>query len=178
MIARPLGSHAGRGLAKLDTAGAIDAYLTERPDANFFLSPYMDYRSGDGLFRKYRLIWVDGRPYPCHMAIADQWKVWYYNADMEASPAKRAEEEQFMSVFDEGFARRHATVLAAMAERFGLEYVGVDCAEMPDGRLIVFEGDISLVVHDMDPVDLYPYKGAPTQKLFAAFYRMLKRRSL
>ena len=178
MIARPLGSHAGRGLAKLDTAGAIDAYLTERPDANFFLSPYMDYRSGDGLFRKYRLIWVDGRPYPCHMAIADQWKVWYYNADMEASPAKRAEEEQFMSVFDEGFAGRHATVLAAMAERFGLEYVGVDCAEMPDGRLIVFEGDISLVVHDMDPVDLYPYKGAPTQKLFAAFYRMLKRRSL
>ena len=178
MIARPLGSHAGRGLAKLDAAGAIGAYLAERPDADFFLSPYVDYRSGDGLFRKYRVIWVDGRPYPCHMAIADQWKVWYYNADMAASPAKRAEEEQFMSAFDEGFAHRHATVLAAMVERFGLEYVGVDCAELPDGRLVVFEGDISLVVHDMDPVDLYPYKSAPTQKLFAAFYRMLKLRSI
>ena len=178
MIARPIGSHAGRGLVKLDAAGAVEAYLAERPDADFFLSPYMDYRSGDGLFRKYRVIWVDGRPYPCHMAIADQWKVWYYNADMAASPAKRAEEKQFMSAFDEGFAQRHATVLAAMVERFGLEYVGIDCAEMPDGRLIVFEGDISLVVHDMDPVDLYPYKSAPTQKLFAAFYDMLKRRSI
>jgi hypothetical protein len=175
-IARPVGSHAGRGLVKLDAAGAVDAYLAERPDADFFLSPYMDYRSADGLFRKYRVIWVDGRPYPCHMAIADQWKVWYYNADMAASPAKRAEEEQFMSAFDEGFARRHATALAAMAERFGLEYVGIDCAEMPDGRLIVFEGDISLVVHDMDPVDVYPYKSPATQKLFAAFYQMLKRR--
>ena len=43
-----------------------------------------------------------------------------------------------------------------MAERFGLEYVGVDCAELPDGKLLVFEGDTAMVVHDMDPPDLYP----------------------
>ncbi|MDQ2843067.1 MAG: hypothetical protein M3Y72_18915 [Acidobacteriota bacterium] len=178
LIARPIGSHAGRGLVKLDEAYAIEAYLAGQPEAEFFLSPYVDYRSADGQFRKYRIIWVDGRPYPCHMAIADQWKVWYYNADMAGSPAKRAEEEQFMSAFDDGFGRRHAAVLAAMAERFGLEYVGIDCAELRDGRLIVFEGDISLVVHDMDSPDIYPYKSGPTRKLFAAFYDMLKRRSL
>jgi hypothetical protein len=178
LIARPIGSHAGRGLVKLDDACAIEAYLAGQPEAEFFLSPYADYRSADGQFRKYRIIWVDGRAYPCHMAIADQWKVWYYNADMAGSPAKRAEEEQFMSTFDDGFGRRHAAVLAAMAERFGLEYVGVDCAELPDGRLIVFEGDISLVVHDMDSPDIYPYKSGPTRKLFAAFYGMLKGRSV
>ena len=178
LIVRPVGSHAGRGLARLDTPGAIDPYLAERSEAEFFLSPYIDYRSADGQFRKYRVIWIDGRPYPCHMAIADQWKVWYYNAEMAASPAKRAEEEQFMSAFDEGFAHRHGAVLAEMVGRFGLEYVGIDCAELPDGRLIVFEGDISLVVHDMDPPNLYPYKSAPTQKLFAAFYDMLKRKSI
>jgi hypothetical protein len=103
--------------------------------------------------------------------------VWYYNAGMAANAAKRAEEEQFMSGFDEGFAHRHATALAAMVGRFGLEYVGVDCAELPDGRLIVFEGDVSLVVHDMDPSDLYPYKSAPMQKLFADFFNMLKGKS-
>jgi hypothetical protein len=176
LIARPIGSHAGRGLVKLDSAGAVDAYLAGQGEGGFFLSPYIDYRSADGQYRKYRVIWVDGRPYPCHMAIADQWKVWYYNAGMVDSLAKRAEEEQFMSAFDEGFAHRHAAALAAMVDRFGLEYVGIDCAELPDGRLIVFEGDISLVVHDMDPPDLYPYKSPPTQKLFAAFYDMLKRK--
>jgi hypothetical protein len=41
----------------------------------------------------------------------------------------------------------------------------------------VFEGDISMVVHDMDPPDVFPYKSQPVQKLFAAFYDMLKRRS-
>jgi hypothetical protein len=64
-----------------------------------------------------------------------------------------------------------------LAERLGLEYFGVDCAELPDGSLIVFEGDVSLVVHDMDPPDLYPYKGPAMQRLFGAFYAMLKRRS-
>ncbi len=175
LIARPVGSHAGRGLAKLDDAVAIAVYLAERQEVEFFISRYVDYRSADGLFRKYRIIWVDGRPYPCHMAIANQWKVWYLNADMAASAEKRAEEEHFMSTFEQGFAHRHAIALAAAAERIGLEYVGIDCAELPDGKLLVFEGDVALVVHDMDPPDLYPYKGPQMQKLFTAFSDMLKR---
>jgi hypothetical protein len=177
LIVRPIGSHAGRGLAKLDTSAAVASYLAEQRGAEFFISPYVDYRSGDGLFRKYRIVWVDSQPYPCHMAVAELWGVWYYNAGMTASPARRAEEALFMSTFKEGFARRHAAVLAAMARRFGLDYVGIDCAELPDGRLVVFEGDISMVVHDMDPPDVFPYKSQPVQKLFAAFYDMLKRRS-
>jgi glutathione synthase/RimK-type ligase-like ATP-grasp enzyme len=175
LIVRPVGSHAGRGLAKLDDAAAIAVYLAERQEVEFFISRYVDYRSADGQFRKYRIIWVDGRLYPCHMAIANQWKVWYLNADMAASAGKRAEEEQFMSTFDHGFAHRHASALAAAAERIGLEYVGIDCAELPDGKLLVFEGDVALVVHDMDPPDLYPYKGPQMQKLFSAFSDMLKR---
>jgi len=177
IIARPVGSHAGRGLAKLDTAGDVDAWLDLQHDSEFFVSPYVDYRSADGKFRKYRIVWIDDRPYPCHMAIADRWDVWYYNAGMEASTGKRMDEEHFISTFDVGFALRHAAALAAIATCLGLEYVGIDCAELPDGRLIVFEADISLVVHDLDPPEIYPYKSRPMQTIFVAFYEMLKRRS-
>jgi hypothetical protein len=120
---------------------------------------------------------VDGLPYPCHMAVAEEWKVWYLNANMAASAAKRAEEARFLWEFDATFGARHAAALAAIAQRAGLEYFGIDCAELPDGRLLVFEGDIALVVHDMDPPDVYPYKGPPMRKLFAAFYDMLRRQS-
>jgi hypothetical protein len=178
LIARTIDSHAGRGLVKLDAAQAIGAYLADHGGAEFLVSVYVDFRSPDGLFRKYRIIWIDGRAYPCHMAIADEWNVWYYNANMAASAAKRAEEAHFLSTFDDGFARRHAAALGVMAERFGLEYVGVDCAELPDGRLLVFEGDTAMVVHDMDPPDLFPYRSPETQKVFAAFYDMLKRKSI
>jgi len=177
IIARPVGSHAGQGLAKIESAKDIDTYLAQQADADFFLSPYLDYRSADGQFRKYRLVWIDRQPYPCHMAIADQWKVWYYNAGMEKSEAKRNEEEQFLCAFDEGFGKRHSAALAAVAERLDLDYVGIDCAELPDGRLVVFEGDISLVAHDMDPPAIYPYKSRPARRLFAAFYAMLRRKS-
>jgi len=74
LIVRPIDCHAGQGLAKLDIASDIDAYLSQQPDYDFFISPYVDYRGTDGLFRKYRIVFVDGRPYPCHMAISDQWR--------------------------------------------------------------------------------------------------------
>jgi hypothetical protein len=177
LIVRTIDSHAGRGLAKIETPPGVEAYLRDHPETAFFISPYVDYRSADGLFRKFRLMWVDGRPYPCHMAIAEEWKVWYLNANMAASAAKRAEEAQFMAEFDADFGRRHAATLAAIAARFGLEYVGIDCAELPDGRLLVFEADVALVAHDMDPPEIYPYKGPQMRKLFAAFYDMLRGKS-
>jgi glutathione synthase/RimK-type ligase-like ATP-grasp enzyme len=178
LIIRPVDSHAGRGLAKVGGSSSISTYLAGRKEAEFVISPFIDYRSSDGLFRKYRIIWVDGRSYPCHMGIADDWKVWYYNAGMAASAAKRAEEAEFMTNFHDGFARRHAGALDAIVNEFGLEYMGIDCAETPDGRLLVFEGSISLVAHDMDSPSLYPYKSPQMQKLFASFCEMLKRKSM
>ncbi len=61
IIARPHGSHAGVGLAKLDDPAAIDRYLAERPEQEFFLSRFVDYAGEDGLFRKYRIVFVAGQ---------------------------------------------------------------------------------------------------------------------
>jgi glutathione synthase/RimK-type ligase-like ATP-grasp enzyme len=178
LIARPVDSHAGRGLVKLDAAQEIVPYIADNENSEFFVSPFVDYRSSDGLFRKYRIIWVDGQPYPCHMAISDDWKLWYYNAGMSTNAAKRDEEARFMTAFDDGFGRRHAAALSAIVEKFGLEYMGIDCAEMPDGRLLVFEGAVAMVAHNMDSPSLYPYKGPQMRKLFASFNDMLKRKAL
>jgi hypothetical protein len=134
LIVRPRGSHAGVGLAKIDDRNAIDRYLEERPEQDFFVSRFVDYASEDGLFRKYRLAFVEGRPYACHMAIADRWDIWYLNAGMSEDEAKRLEEETFMRTFDSGFARRHRAALAGMADRIGLDYFTIDCAENKRGE--------------------------------------------
>lgn len=78
-----------------------------------------------------------------------------------------------MQDFDEDFARRHAKSIDALCERFGLDYFGVDCAEMPDGRLLVFEADVAMIVHDMDPEAIFPYKKPAMRKLFKAFHDAL-----
>jgi hypothetical protein len=175
LIVRPVDSHAGRGLAKLESASDIAEYVEERPETQFFLSPFVDYRSEDGLFRKFRIVFVDGQPFACHMAISEQWKIWYLNAEMAKSSAKRAEEEYFMANFDECFAKRHSSGLAQIAGRVALEYFAIDCAETRSGDLLLFEADNVMIVHNMDPADTFPYKRPQMQKIFRAFVAMLFR---
>jgi hypothetical protein len=174
IIARPVDSHAGEGLAKLDVRADISAYLRDQPASDFFIAPFVDYRGPDGLFRKYRIALIAGRPYACHMAISSHWMIHYLNAGMMESAEKRAEEARFMADFDHDFAPRHQAALAAIAERIGLDYVTVDCAETPDGKLMVFEAGNGMIVHAMDPPDLFPYKRPQMHKVFAAFAAMLR----
>jgi hypothetical protein len=177
VIVRPRGSHAGVGLAKVDDRAAIDRYLAERPEQEFFVARFVDYASDDGLFRKYRVVLVEGRPFPCHMAIADRWDIWYLNAGMSGSAAKRLEEETFMRTFDIGFGRRHRSALAGLADRIGLDYFTIDCAENRRGELLIFEADNTAVVHNMDTPEVFPYKAPQMRAIFEAFAAMLDRRA-
>src|ERR1700676_3798359 len=177
IIVRPRGSHAGVGLAKLDDRAAMDRYLAERPEQEFFVSRFVDYANDDGLFRKYRVVVIDGRPYACHMAIADRWDIWYLNAHMAFSASKRLEEESFMRDFDAGFADRHQGALAAMADRVGLDYFTIDCGEKRRGELLIFEADNTAVVHNMDSPEVFPYKPPQMCAIFEAFAAMLYRRA-
>ena len=175
IIVRPRGSHAGVGFAKVDDRAAIDRYLAERAEQEFFVSRFVDYASEDRLFRKYRVAFVEGRPYACHMAIADRWDIWYLNADMaEAQEASRRRD--FMRTFDIGFALRHRTALADIADRIGLDYFTIDCAENKRGELLIFEADNTAVVHNMDLPEVFPYKPPQMRAIFEAFAAMLYRR--
>src|SRR5262249_26421765 len=107
VIIRPRGSHAGSALAQIDDALALNNYLDGPEGGLFFISRFVDYASLDGRYRKFRVVFVDGRPYACHMAIADRWDIWYLNAGMSQSAEKRLEEETWMRTFDIAFARRH-----------------------------------------------------------------------
>lgn len=173
LLVRPLDSHAGQGLTKVDTPEALLSVLDTQSSRAFFVSPFVDYRSPDGRFRKFRVVLIDGQPFAVHMGISDHWMIHYLNAGMNASVAKRAEEADFMASFDQNFAHRHAEALAAIHATFGLDYLGIDCAETADGRLLIFEVDPAMVVHDMDPIALYPYKPAAMRRVFNAFRALL-----
>jgi hypothetical protein len=175
IIVRPRGSHAGVGLAKIDDDAAITQYLAGQSAEEFFVARFVDYSSPDGLFRKYRIVFIDGNPYACHMAIADRWDIWYLNAGMAFSAEKRREEERFMRDFDHDFALRHKAALAGVASRVGLDYFTIDCAENKNGELLVFEADNTAVVHNMDSTDVFPYKAPQMRKIFDAFAAMLVR---
>jgi len=173
IIVRPRGSHAGVGLARVDDGAMVERYLADRPEQEFFVARFVDYASEDGLFRKYRIVFVDGRAFACHMAIADRWDIWYLNAGMAFSAEKRRQEESFMRDFDRDFAVRHGSAVAAIADRVGLDYFTIDCAENKNGELLIFEADNTAVVHNMDSPEVFPYKPPQMRKIFEAFAAML-----
>jgi hypothetical protein len=175
-IVRPIGSQAGTGLEKIDAAEQISAYLQGRDEPVFYVSPFIDYAGPDGQFRKQRIALIEGKPFVCHLAISPRWMVHYMNAEMIENADNRAEEARFMADFDTGFAVRHRAAFEQLHQRIGLDYFAVDCAETHDGRLLLFEADVAMIVHAMDPPDVFPYKPPQMRKVFDAFQAMVRRR--
>lgn len=174
LILRPVGSQGGHGLERIMSADEIVAYLAKLSDEEFFISRFIDYSSADGLFRKMRVILIDGAPFVCHMAVSSNWMVHYVNAGMYEDAQKREEEADFMANFAV-FAERHREALETIYQRTQLDYLCIDCAETKDGELLVFEIDPTMVVHAMDPEHLFPHKQLYMQKVKTAFRDFLLR---
>jgi len=173
IIIRPIDSHAGRDLEKMDEPADLKAYLAAKSGENFYITQFIDYSGPDGLFRKQRVAFLKGKPFISHMAVSGHWMVHYLNASMDEKPERRDEEAAFMDGFDQGFALRHSKAFEGLYRAFGLEYFAIDCAEMPDGRLLLFEADVAMIIHALDSPELYPYKPRAMAKLFGGVMGML-----
>lgn len=172
IIVRPLGSQAGRDLERIAAPAELAGYLAKVGDTDFFVAPFIDYRSTDGLFRKYRVAMVDGKPFACHMGISSNWMIHYVNAGMYDDAEKREQEARWMAGFA-SFAQAHQSALATIHQRLKLDYFCIDCAETRDGQLLVFEADHVMVIHAMDQAELFPYKNTHMAAVHQAFRAML-----
>lgn len=176
IIVRPVGSHGGHGLQKIDSAAEVALYLAQTEGEAFFVSRFVDYSGSDGLFRKMRVVLIDGKPYACHMGVSAHWMIHYVNAGMYEDADKRAQEARFFNEFAD-FAERHRAALDAISQRTGLHYIGIDCAETQDGNLLIFEIDPAMVVHAMDDDVMFPNKQVHMLKVKNAMREMLFQRA-
>ena len=74
------------------------------------------------------------------------------------------------------FRGKAAEALREIARRLDLDYAGIDCSLMRDGRLVVFEANASMLVQLGEPIDDYPYKHAYVPRIANAMCRMVARR--
>ena len=173
-VIRPVGSQAGSNFSKIETPEELSAYLAATPGDEFYLMPFVDYRRKDGYFRKYRIIFVGGVPYAHHLAISQNWMVHYYNALNAQEQWIRDEEERFVADVGNVFDGPRARVLEEIARRVGLDYFGIDCSVLEDGRVLIFEIDPAVIVHLADSVELYPYKHKYVPRIPAALERLIR----
>ena len=173
VLVRPVGTHGGDDFEKIEGSEALAAVLAQRPDTDRYFTEYIDYRSVDGYFRKYRFIFVNGEILPYHLAIADRWKVHHDSTDMADHPWMQREEEAFLNNPASVFGPSHYQVLREIRERIGLDYFGVDCALDRSGNLVMFEANASMLVHDQN--EGFSYKPPFVQRIKSAFDDMLRK---
>jgi tetratricopeptide (TPR) repeat protein len=174
VLVRPPASQGGEGLALIESRAALAGLAPDRAGV-VYLCNYHDYRSSDGFFRKYRIIFIDRRPYPYHLAISEQWMVHYHTADM-LMPWKLEEERRFLECPARVLGATGMAAIEAIGKRLDLDYAGVDFSILPDGRLLIFEANATMLAHPEQDEALM-FKNPYIQKIFDAFGDLLARSS-
>jgi len=177
LLMRSPGFHTGRHFVRVDQRADIEALAAGLPGDELLLIQHLDARDARGRFRKYRVMMIDGRLYPLHLAISEDWKVHYFTADMAERPDHRAEEEAFLTDMDAVLGERAVAGLQAIAERLALDYGGVDFGLGPNGDILLFEANATMVVNPPDPDPRWDYRRGPVDTILTAAREMLLSRA-
>ena len=176
LLLRQPGKHGGDSVRRVDTPEALAAACgTLDPSSAVYVTAFHDYASADKHYRKYRMIFVDRRPYPYHLAISPSWMVHYFSADMEAHPWKLDEERRFLEDPEATLGVRATAAIAAVARCLDLDYAGADFTLLPDGRMLLFEANATMLIHAEAEDGPLAHKNPHVACIFAAFDAMLDR---
>ena len=174
LLVRLAGNHGGDDFERFSELEEIARFVARRPGADYYLTQYLDYRSADGYYRKYRLISVAGELFPYHLAIHDDWKVHHFRTDMANQGWMRAEEEAFLRDPRLVFPGERMKALGGVACAMGLDFCGIDCALDSHGRIVVFETNATMLVHD-EKEGIFAYKNPYISRIKDAFEALLAR---
>jgi hypothetical protein len=177
LLVRALGFHNGRYFETIETPGDLAAAAAAMPADDLLVQSFLDTRSSDGQFRKFRVMSIGGRLYPVHLAISGRWKVHYISSAMSANDAYRAEEASFLSDMHGYLGARAIAALEAIAAATDLDYGGIDFGITPNGDVGVFEanGAMAIFLPDADP--RWDYRRTAMQTALDAATTMLVSRA-
>ena len=173
VLIRPIGSHGGKGLERALTWPALEAAAAAGAQ-DLHVTAYRDYRSGDGLYRKGRVIFVDRRAYPYHWAGSDHWMVHYDVSGSGEDAERRAEELRFLADPAGFLGPRAWAAVKRIGERLDLDFCGLDFGILPDGRVLVFEANATMLVHPEDEAGPLAAKNPAVTRIIEAFQARLQ----
>lgn len=173
-ILRLAGTHTGNIVAVVSSLEELQSKLVEGGD--HIVTEFVDFRSADGLFRKYRVYFFGSRVVFRHKLITDHWNVHIREQVrfMTSRPLLRKEQAAMFDRPDGAFpAEVHAT-FERIRDRVPLDYFGFDFGIMPSGELVLFEANATMSFFPLftDPRFAYIQRAlAPAQEAFRAMVR-------
>ena len=176
LLLRSPGFHTGRNFILVEQAGDIEAAVAGLPGDDLLVIQYLDARGRDGNARKYRVMFIDGVAYPLHLAIARDWKVHYFTADMAERPDHRAEEAAFLADMTATLGARAVKALERISDALGLDYGGIDFGVSRGGEVLLFEANATMVVIAPSDDERWAHRRAAVTRILDAVAVMLVKR--
>jgi hypothetical protein len=176
-LVRAPGFHTGHHFARVATPNALADAVAGFPGDDVWLIELLDARDGERMFRKFRVMFVDGRLYPLHLAISPDWKVHYFTADMAQSDANRRRDAEFLADMASVIGPRGMAALERINSTLGLDYGGIDFAVNGDGDILFFEANATMVVLPPSHDHKWAYRRQAFAGVYSAVRGMLTKRS-
>ncbi|HET9336896.1 MAG TPA: hypothetical protein VFO12_10880 [Sphingomicrobium sp.] len=144
LIVRLAGTHTGLILGLFDNVAQLRAALTE--NGEHIITEFVDYRSDDGIYRKYRAFFFGERVILRHMLASDQWTVHAKDrmGFMIDRPELLAEEAPLFDEPEGAFPQPIRETLKLVRDRIPLDYFGMDFGIDRDGRVVLFEANATM----------------------------------
>ena len=158
LLLRVPGFHTGRYFTRVESPESLAAAAGELPGDNVWLIEQLDARDGEGLFRKIRVMIVDRKLYPLHLAISRDWKVHYFRADMAESADNRLHDRAFLDDMAGFIGPRGMAALERINAALDLDYGGIDFAVDAAGDILFFEGNATMVMAPLGPDEKWAYR--------------------
>lgn len=177
VLLRAPGYHAGEHFVRVDRAEDFDTALAQLPGDELFAIEFLQTREHGRAYTKYRVMAVDGRLYPLHLAISREWKVHYFSAQMAAEPAYREREASFLADPERALGTRAWAALARIVRVLELEYAGIDFTLDERGRVVVFETNATMAIRYPPQDPMWEYRRPAVVTILDAVREMLLRYS-
>jgi tetratricopeptide (TPR) repeat protein/glutathione synthase/RimK-type ligase-like ATP-grasp enzyme len=175
LIIRPVGSHGGEGAVRIQSPDSLDAlWRASGGGCDLYATEFHDCRSADGLFRKYRMFFIDRKPFPYHLAISDHWLVHYDKSGTADHEPRLEEERRFLADPERAIGPRAMEAIRAVGQRLELDFAGVDFGLGCDGRAVLFEANATMLVHDEAPDGALAHKNAYVHRILEAFWTLIE----
>jgi Tfp pilus assembly protein PilF len=177
LLLRSPGHHTGNHFQWVDSPYMLQATRDALPGLELLVISYLDGRGPDGLYRKYRVLFIGGRLYPLHLAISPNWKVHYFSADMAERPDHRAEEAVFLADMAAALGPGTVTALERIAATLGLDYGGIDFGRDAAGNILLYESNATMAVFPPPPGEEFAYRREPVERAIAAVRQLIVERA-
>ena len=167
LLRRP-GFHTGQQFVCVETPEALSLAAAGLPGDDVLVIEYLNARGADGKARKYRVMTIGGQLYPLHLAISDDWKVHYFSAEMSGNAAHQAEEAAFLNDMPGVLGPKVMRSLQQISDTLGLDYGGMDFALGPNGEVLLFEANATMLIRPPKPGAQWDYRRATINRALEA----------